>query len=124
MNVIIENLASTVSVEMPRTRRIDSSGTYESKSVKVSGGKIKEEMIGFRPSLIMSWDWVPDETIKGLCALLRTGTLFRVKYPDVDGEGERIFKVSYPKPTIFAFRGGVPVWHDVRLSMTAQEVER
>lgn len=113
----------TARMEMPRIRKITVGGEEVCKEIAMANGKLVKEMIGFRTVVTAEWDWLPANTIKDLHMLLRQGGYFYVEYPDpATGEGFGMFSISYPETKIFKFNGVEPCWHEVKLTMTAQEV--
>ena len=112
----------TQSVTMPLVRSITYSGTSEEVQATMASQQIVTDVVGFRPSVTAEWDWVPADTITALNALLQLGGFFTVTHPTPSGEVTESMIVSFPEFKIFAFRNGVPIWHDVRLTMQAQEV--
>ena len=91
--IIIEK--NGVSVKMPRIRDITFGGTEEAKTVKVAGGRIVKDVIGFRPTVTAVWDWVPAKTIRELTALLQQGGFFRVTYPSPEGRKTGSFSIGF-----------------------------
>lgn len=119
--ITISNGVTTVT--MPRTKKVSDAGSPEYKEVKMAGGKIVRELIGFRPGFKYEWDYVPAADIAALATMLRTGGFFTVGYFDVDGtDGSGTFSVSYPSVEVFRFRNGVAVWHNCSLTIMSQEV--
>ncbi len=123
MNIIISNLAETMSVTMPKTRQITAGGENESKTVTTTSGRIVDEMIGFRQNITAYWEWVPADVMADLCAMLRMGTMFKITYPDPAGMLTKVFRVKYPAPGIFRYKNGAPIWCNISLVMSASEVE-
>ena len=111
------------SVTMPRCRPVLSLED-ESITATMASGKTVRDVIGFRPNVRAVWDWVPAETVKALNALLRQGGFFQVTYPTPDGEKTEAMSVPFPAMDVFAYRNGVPMWHNITLTMEAQEVTR
>ena len=110
-------------IEMPRIRNVTVGGEEVANEVTMASGKIVKEMIGFRTVVTAEWDWLPAETITALHIMLRKGGFFTVSYPDpAVGDITAQFSVSYPTSKIFRFIGSTPFWHDVKLTMKAQEV--
>lgn len=124
MNNQITIAKGSVSVTMPRVRDITYGGEQVAIEATMASGKTVRDVIGFRPNVRAVWDWVPAETIKALNALLRQGGFFQVTHPTPDGEVTESMTVDFPDMEIFAFRGGVPMWHNITLTMEAQEVTR
>lgn len=114
----------TSSVTMPRIRDITYGGEVVAVEATMASGKKVRDIIGFRPNVRAKWDWVPAETIKALNALLRQGGFFQVTYPTPDGEKTESMTVGFPTMDVFAYRGGAPMWHNITLTMEAQEVTR
>lgn len=111
-------------IEMPRVKDVSVGATEVANKVTMASGKVVKDIIGYRATISASWDWVPADTIKALAVLLRGGGFFRVDYPAPSGDAFGIFEIQYPTMTVFGFKNGVAVWHDVKLSMTAQGVTR
>ena len=61
-------------------------------------------------------------SVRQLLRLLKSGAFLWVEYPAPGGNGAGFFSIEYPTLSVFCYRSGVPVWHDMTLSMTAQEV--
>lgn len=112
------------SVTMPRTRSISVGGDEVSTSTTMASGKTVKDVVGYRRTITAKWDYVPAASITALLGLLRQGGFFSVEYTDPeDGETSGVFDISPPTLDIFAYRGGAPIWHNVTLTMTAQEVD-
>ncbi len=112
----------TQSVTMPRVKSISVGAEEVSNAVTMASGKVVKDMIGYRNTVTATWDYVPATTITALMDLLRSGGFFYAEYPSPQGDESGIFQVSYPDMEIFAFQNGIPVWHNVTLKLTAQEV--
>lgn len=118
--ITISNGVTTIT--MPRVR-ISVGGEEVCKESTMASGKRVKDVKGYRAVIAAAWDWLPAETITALHAMLRGGGYFSVTYPDpVDGQKTGSFSVSYPTTKIFRFAGTEARWHDVSLTMTAQEV--
>lgn len=124
MNNQITIAKGSASVTMPRVRDITYGGEQVAIEATMASGKTVRDVIGFRPNVRAVWDWVPAETIKALNALLRQGGFFQVTYPTPDGEKTEAMSVPFPTMDVFAYRNGVPMWHNITLTMEAQEVTR
>jgi len=110
-------------ITMPRTRSLNVGGSPVKKDATMASGKIVNEMIGHRTTITASWKAVPQETMNSLTALLRQGGFFTVAYPDTDGTDKSAdYIISYPSPGVWKYHGGDPVWANVTLNMSAQEV--
>ena len=114
----------TTTITMPITFTVSDAGAPEYKEIKMAGGKIVREMIGFRPGFKYEWDYVPADTITALVAMLRAGGFYTIGYFDLDGTDKTgVFSVSYPAFELFSFESdGTGVWHKCSLTITAQEV--
>lgn len=112
----------SVSVEMPRIKDITVGATEVANTVTMASGKVVKDMIGYRATIQATWDYVPVTTLTALATLLRSGGFFYVEYPAPTGDTSGMFEIEYPSMSIFAYKNGVAVWHDVQLKMTAQEV--
>ncbi len=112
----------TTSVTMPRVKAISVGGTEVSKQTEMASGKIVKDLLGYRPSIVAQWDYVPASTITALLTLLKTGCFFTVTYPSPTGDASLVCSIDYPTLGIFAFIDGVPMWHSVTLVMDGQEV--
>lgn len=118
----IYSLDKQTAIEMPRIKDITVGAEEVANTVTMASGKVVKDMIGYRTTLKAVWDYVPANTIVKLSVLLRTGSFFYVEYPAPTGSDKGIFSISFPDMKVFCFKGGVAVWHDVTLKMTAQEV--
>ena len=111
-------------VTMPQVRDITYGGDVVAIEATMASGKVVRDVIGFRANVRAAWDWVPADTIKALNALLRQGGFFQVTYPTPDGEKTESMTVSFPTMDVFTYRDGVPMWHNITLTMSSQEVTR
>ena len=112
----------TVSLTLPRTKDISVGALAVSKSVTMASGKVVKDIIGYRTSIKSAWDYVPASAIAALTAILRGSGFCFVEYPSPVGDASGYFEIDYPAMRVFGFKNGEAVWHDVALSMTAQEV--
>ena len=111
-----------MSIEMPRVKDITVGATEVANTDTMASGKVVKDMIGYRTTLQATWDFVPVVTLTALAVLLRSGGFFYVEYPAPTGDASGMFEIEYPTMSIFAYKNGSAVWHDVKLKMTAQEV--
>jgi len=118
----IASVDRSMSIEMPRVKDITVGATEVANTVTMASGKVVKDMIGYRTTLQATWDFVPVDTLTALAVLLRSGGFFYVEYPAPSGDASGMFEIEYPTMTIFAYKNGTAVWHDVKLKMTAQEV--
>jgi len=118
----ISSADRSASVVMPRIKDISVGATEVANTVTMASGKVVKDMIGYRATIQATWDYVPVTTLTALATLLRSGGFFSVEYPAPAGDTSGMFEIEYPSMSIFAYKNGVAVWHDVQLKMTAQEV--
>ena len=110
------------SITLPRVRDIEVGAEEESKTVTMASGKTVKDILGYRAKVTAVWDWIPADLVTELLNLLKTGAFLWVEYPAPSGNGAEFFSVEYPTLSVFCYKNSVPVWHDMTLSMTAQEV--
>lgn len=110
------------SITLPRVRDIEVGAEEESKTVTMASGKTVKDILGYRANITAVWDWIPADLVTELLNLLKSGAFLWVEYPAPDGSGAGFFSIEYPTLSVFCYRDGIPVWHDMTLSMTAQEV--
>lgn len=112
-------------VTMPRTKKVEVGGELECNEAKMASGKLVRDVIGWRPKISASWEWVPAETLAQVVAIARDGGYVEVSYPDADGsEASGMFAIEIGNQKIFKFNGTVPMWYNVELEAKAQEVIR
>lgn len=120
--IIIYSFDKSSFVTMPRTRQISVGAQAVNKNITMASGKVVKDLIGYRTSVKATWDYVPADTITTLTGILRNNEFCYVKYPSPNGSCEGYFEISYPTINVFAFKNNIAVWHDVTLTMNAQEV--
>ena len=118
----ISSADRSVSVEMPHIKDITVAAAEVANTVTMASGKVVKDMIGYRVTIQATWDYVPAAVLTALATLLRSGGFFYVEYPAPTGDAGGMFEIEYPSMSIFAYKNGIAVWHDVKLKMTAQEV--
>lgn len=121
-NITIYSSDKSHSVTLPRVRDIEVGAEEESKTVTMASGKTVKDILGYRAKVTAVWDWIPADLVTELLNLLKTGAFLWVEYPAPSGNGAGFFSIEYPTLSVFCYRDGIPVWHDMTLSMTAQEV--
>lgn len=109
---------------MPRIKDITVGAEEKSRQTVMASAKIVKDIIGFRPIVTASWDYVPADSIARLIAFVRSGNFLWVEYPSPTGDSEGYYEISYPNCEVFCYKNGKAVWHNVTLKMTAQEVVR
>ena len=116
-NIVIGN------IEMPRTKSIEIGGEYESKETTMASGKIVRDVIGWRTELTAEWEWVPAGLLAQLVPIARSGEFVTIQYPDSTGEdASGVFSIEIGEQKVFKFVNGEPMWYNVELTATAQEV--
>lgn len=108
---------------MPRSKDISVGAEEVSKRTEMASAKIVKDIIGYRATVSATYDYVPAQTIKELIDFIRKGDFLFVEYPSPTGDKSGYFEIEYPDVTVFCYKNGIAVWHDVSLEMTAQEVE-
>lgn len=120
--VTIYSVDKSRSITLPRVRDIEVGAEEESKTVTMASGKTVKDILGYRANITAVWDWVPADLVTQLLRLLKSGAFLWVEYPAPDGSGAGFFSIEYPTLSVFCYHDGIPVWHDMTLSMTAKEV--
>ena len=116
-NIVIDG------IEMPRTKSIEIGGEYESKETTMASGKIVRDVIGWRTELTAEWEWVPAGLLAQLVPIARSGEFVTIQYPDSTGEdASGVFSIEIGEQKVFKFVDGEPMWYNVQLTATAQEV--
>lgn len=110
------------SITMPRVRDIEVGAEEVSKTITMASGKTVKDILGYRVKITAVWDWIPANLVTDLLDLLKTGAFLWVEYPSPNKSGAGFFSIEYPTLSVFCYKNGIPVWHDMTLSMTAQEV--
>lgn len=111
-------------IEMPRTRQIEIGGESVVKTVTMASGKNVMDVIGFRRTISASWEYVPALTLKAIVNLARQGGYVEITYPDSTGKAAvGNFEIEIGQQKIFKFVSGEPMWYNVELKATAQEVD-
>lgn len=110
-------------IVMPRTKTLEVGGAYESKEAVMASGKTVRDVLGWRTELTAHWEWVPAGLMAQLVALARSGAFVTVEYPDPSGTTTSgTFSIEIGSQKVFKFVDGAPMWYDVELTATAQEV--
>lgn len=110
-------------IEMPRVRTIEVGGSYEAKEATMASGKIVRDVLGWRAEVRATWEWVPAGLLSQLIPIARSGEFVPVQYPDANGEDATgVFSIDIGNQKIFKFVEGDPMWYNVELTATAQEV--
>ena len=118
----IYNYNKTKYVTMPRSKDISIGAEEVSKKTEMASAKIVKDIIGFRSTISATYDYVPAQTITDLIGFIRSGEFLWVEYPSPTGDASGYFEIEYPDVSVFCYKNGVAVWHNVSLDMTAQEV--
>lgn len=99
------------------------------RQTEMISGKIAVDVVGYRPVYVAKYDWFPQDLLLTVLELSRTRKFYKVFLPrtdaksgnlplfqiDVEG-GLSLFKMTGPKYL------EQPMWHDITLRFTAQEV--
>ena len=109
------------SVTMPRCRLVVGS-IDESITKKMASGKLVEDIVGHRQTISAIYGYVPAADIVSLNQIVLEGGFHRVTAPGIDGMIDAKFKVSPPTYEVFKYIRGEPMWSNVQLLLTAQEV--
>ena len=109
-------------VVLPRVKDIQVGAEEVANKVTMASGKVVKDMVGYRTTVQAAWDYLPASTLSALAVLLRSGGFFYVEHPSPSGDMSGFYEITYPAMSVFAFKDGVAVWHNVKLKMTAQEV--
>lgn len=118
----IYNYERTQFIEMPKVKDIDVGAKEVANTITMASGKVVKDILGYRPSITAKWDYVPASTIVSLLSLLRANHFLYVMYPSPSGDAAGVFEIDYPTLTVFQYKNGTAVWHDVTLKMSGQEV--
>ncbi len=110
------------SITLPRVRDVKVGAEEVCNTVTMASGKRVKDMIGYRPTVTAAWDYVPAATLQQLAVMLRSDGFFYVRYPAPEGDAEGTFEIEYPEMSVFRYKDGVAVWHDVTLKMKSREV--
>lgn len=95
------------------------------KKKTMASGKIKKEIIGYRPVLKIPTGYVKLNDLRKLKSMILSGGFLTVTYPGVDGDHTGLFDIEPPLFKSFKYdEDGVTVWYGVTLTCSAQEVER
>ena len=120
--ITIYSTDNSRSITMPRVRDIEVGAEEVSKTITMASGKTVKDILGYRVKITAVWDWIPANLVTDLLDLLKTGSFLWVEYPSPNKSGAGFFSIEYPTLSVFCYKNGIPVWHDMTLSMTAQEV--
>ena len=108
---------------LPKTKQLTLGGEMVAKEVTMVSGRKVQYVQGFRPTFSATWDYFPNDLLAELISLLRIGGYFKVAYPDQDGSvKEGYFSITYPNTGVFMFRNHIPIWHNITLNFSSQEV--
>lgn len=108
---------------MPRTKTLEIGGSYESQEATMASGKIVRDVLGWRIELTATWEWIPADLLAKIVQLSRSGKFVEITYPDSSGQAASgLFAIEIGNQKIFKFVNGEPMWYNVELSATAQEV--
>ncbi len=120
--IIISSIDGTQTIMMPKTKDIILGADPVENKASMASGKTVKDITGFRITVDASWDYVPADTIVSLMSLLKRGGFFNVQYPSESGDAFGVFEMDPPSLESYKFKDGRACWHNVSLSMKAQEV--
>ncbi len=110
-------------IELPRTRKFEIGGEVEAQESTMASGRIVKDIIGWRTRITASWEWVPAGLFAQLVPIARSGEFVTIQYPDSTGEdASGVFSIEIGEQKVFKFVDGVPMWYNIELIATAQEV--
>lgn len=109
-------------VVMPKVKNIIVGATQVANTVTMASGKVVKDTLGYRETITATWDYVPALDIVSLVSILRSCAFFYVEYPAPSGDASGVFEIEYPQMSIFCYKNNVALWHNVSLTMTAQEL--
>ena len=110
-------------IQMPRTKTLEIGGELESIEATMASGKVVRDVIGWRAEITATWEWVPAGLLSQLVPLAHSGDFISITYPDADGSTQTgNFTIEIGSQKIFKFVNGNPLWYNVELTATAQEV--
>lgn len=111
-------------IEMPRTRSIEIGGTDVSIETTMASQKLVKDYVGWRVTIKAQWEWIPAATLTALIQSVKSGRYLPISYPTPNGDASGNFKVTIGNQKIFKFKNGEPMWYNVSLTATGQEVQR
>ena len=120
--ITVSTTDRSVSITLPRVRDVKVGAEEVCNTVQMASGKLVKDMIGHRPVVTAAWDYVPAEMLRQLAVMLRSDGFFYVRYPAPEGDADGMFAIEYPEMSVFGYKDGVAVWHDVTLKMIGREV--
>ena len=89
----------------------------------MASGKVVRDIIGWRPEVSATWEWVPAGLLNQLVPIARSGAFINIQYPDSTGQNTSgLFSIEIGNQKIFKFVDGNPMWYNVELTAVAQEV--
>lgn len=117
----IYSLDGSTSVTLPRCRP---TLTYQDETISatMASGKTVEDVVGLRPVLRASYGYVPAEDMAKLNSFVLEGGFHRVEAPGIGGDITGKFKITPPSYEVFKYIAGEPMWCNVSLTLTSQEV--
>lgn len=119
----IYSLDGATSVTLPRCRPVL---TYQDETIsaKMASGKMVEDVVGMRQVIRASYGYIPAPDMAALNAFVLEGGFHRVEAPGISGGIDGKFKITPPTYEVFKYVAGEPMWCNVSLTLTAQEVLR
>ena len=117
----IYSLDGATSVTLPRCRPVL---TYQDETISatMASGKIVEDVVGMRPVIQAAYGYIPAADMAALNAMVLEGGFHLVEAPGIGADLGGKFKISPPSYEVFKYVAGAPMWCNVSLTLTAQEV--
>ena len=118
--------APSGTIAMWVTRDIEETGEMVEETTTMASGKLVTDVKGYRKQWIARWDWFPASSYELVLPILRSGKFFPVRFTDEAGEDFSVVCKLEPEnhATIFKYVGETPMWHNIGIRFTAQEVTK
>lgn len=108
---------------MPYTSKINYTGATVGNETKMASGALVMDVVGFRPTLTYTYDWLPDDTMQALHALMRQNRYHVCTYITPEGmEVTASCRMDYPACDYFTYRNGKAIWHNAVITLARREV--
>lgn len=113
--------------ELPTTRDIKMENEPVYNEVEMISGRLVMDYRGFRRGFTAHWDWFPQDLLYNVLHLIRSGGYFYIRWQgddtDYTYDTAGYYKIEEGSGmTIFKFVGRYPMWHDITLKFTKQEL--
>lgn len=115
-------ISPTEILELEKTRNIYVFAESVSISTEMASARIVKDMIGHRTEIEAEWDAPPADVAK-LCSMIELNPFLTVEYFDPkNGDSIEDFEIDHPKPKVFRYKNGEPMWRGIQLTMRGQVV--